>query len=146
MSLEQSLQNIADALNNLANAVQGKGQIPIDLTKGQHSEATAGKSSKPAADKPKQDTAKPDSAATPPTAAAQATAPAEKGASSEKPLDYDADLKPRFLELVEVCGRQAALDIIAGYKSGAKTLKDALEPAQYADALAKINAAIAAKG
>lgn len=144
MSLEQSLQNIADALNNLANAVQGKGQIPIDLTKGQHSEATAGKSSKPAADKPK-DTAKPEAAATPPTAEAQKSAPAEKAASSAKPLVYDPDVRDPFLKYVSLYGKDAARALIAEYKAGAATLKEAITPDQYAEVLARLNQLIAEK-
>ena len=144
MSLEQSLQNIADALNNLANAVQGKGQIQIDLTKGQHSEATAGKSSKPTADKPK-DTAKPEAAVTPPTAEAQKSAPAEKAESSAKPLDYDKDVKDLFLKYVGLYGRETATAFIKSYKADAPTLKVAVTPDQYAEVVARLNQLIAEK-
>jgi len=149
MTLETSLQNIADALNNLAAAVQGKGQIPIDLTRGQHSDATSGKPSKadtkpaktePKAEAPKAD-AKPEKAAdTPPTAAAPETAPAEKAASSAKPLDYAKDIQPRFLELVKVKGRDAAVGVIRKFSPTAAKLSEAITAEQYAEALATINA------
>ncbi len=145
MSLEQSLQNIADALNNLALAVNAAGQTTFDFTKGQHSEATAGKSSKPAADKPKQDTAKPEAAATQPTAEAQKSAPAEKAESSAKPLVYDPDVRDPFLKYVSLYGKDAARALIAEYKAGAATLKEAITPDQYAEVLARLNQLIAEK-
>ncbi len=139
MSLEQSLQNIADALNNLAAAVQGKGQTAIDFTKGQHPEATAGKPQKPAkAETPKAD-AKLGAADTPPTAEAPASAPAEKVESSAKPLDYEKDVQPKFLELVKVKGRDAAIGLIHSYDPAAAKLSAAIKPEQYAEVLAKIN-------
>lgn len=143
MSIEQALQNLADAINNHADALRGKGQFAIDFTKGQHSEHTSGKPEK-AAEIPKTD-AKPASASSQPSAAAPASAPAEKADSFEKPLDYEKDLKPRFLKMVEVCGRTAAVELMHSYKAGATKLVDAVTPAQYAEVLAKINAAIAAK-
>jgi hypothetical protein len=149
MTLETSLQNIADALNNLAAAVQGKGQISIDLTRGQHSDATSGKppkaETKPAKTEPKAEAPKPDAkpekaADTQPTAAAPETAPAEKAASSAKPLDYAKDIQPRFLELVKVKGRDAAVGLIHQYNPAAAKLSEAIKPEQYASVLAQINA------
>lgn len=140
MSLETALQNLADAINNHADALRGKGQKAIDFTAPQEP-----KVEKPKATKPVAEAAKPAPASSQPTAPA-AAAPAEKAESSEKPLDYEKDLKPRFLKLVEVCGRDAAVALIKSYKPDATKLVDAVTPAQYAEVLAKINAAIAAKG
>lgn len=130
MSLEQAIQNLADAINNHAEAIRGS-------THAAHIPAA------PATpDTPKKDAAKP--AAKQDPVGAQTT-PASVEAPAEKPLDYETDIKPRFLKLVEVCGRDAGRKLIDEYKTGATRLVEAITPAQYPEVLAKINAELGAK-
>ena len=82
-----------------------------------------------------------DTQATPePTAAASG---AEEEVKDVRPLDYDKDVKPAFLKLVQTKGRQAGRKIIDAFNPTKDKLSEALKPEQYADALALINKELA---
>ena len=140
MSLEQSIDNLAAAILALAHAAGNAKVAPPSV---QGVEAPAGKP--PAATRPAATKAvkvepasgspsegKPAKGAdTPPTAQ-------DDAAPSEKEIDYEADIKPLFLKLVQTMGRDEGRAFIDSYKAGAPKLADAIKPSQYAEVVAKL--------
>lgn len=69
----------------------------------------------------------------------KAAAKAEKKEDPEE--KYNAEVKPKVLELVKSKGREAVMAILAEFGADLKSAKD-LAPGQYDDFVAKIQAAI----
>lgn len=86
---------------------------------------------------PKETKAAPPESAASQTTAAEPAAQPEKGASSEKPLDYEKDIKPKFLKLVAEKGRDVALTLVPKFSTGGKSIADCA-PERYPELLAAI--------
>lgn len=127
MSIEQSLDNIAAAINNLAAAIAGQGTPAVakaQPTKQTKEEAPPAEG-KPNKDKPAGAQAEKVPAPSKPTAEAS-------GAATEKALSYEADIKPLFQKVVGAKGRDVGLAFIAKYNDtpGCR-LPDAITEVQY---------------
>lgn len=145
MSIESNIAELTAAVKELTAAILA----------GQGKDSCAGKCQTAASEKPKAEAkketaktepaqiAKQEPASTPPTAEAPATAPDAKAENSAVQLDYEKDVKPLFLKLVTVKGRDVAIGLIKSYKADAAKLNDAIGPEQYAEAAAKINELLA---
>lgn len=134
MTIESSLAELTSAVKELNATIKaaGLGAAPKEA-----SEKPAGKQSsaktQPAAD------SKPTAAEKEPDAAAASP----KAEPSAKPLDYDTDVAPLFMKYFGKFQRAKAQEFIDQFKPGAKKLKDAVSPEQYADVVAKLNKALA---
>ena len=123
MSIEQQLQDLTNAVKQLT-VVIAEGIKP-----GSTKEAPKAEDKKPS---PKPEPAA--ASAAPPADTAPAT-PEPTAAASGGELDYDKDVKPAFLKLVQTKGRQAGRKIIDAFNPTKEKLSEALKPDQYADAL-----------
>lgn len=129
MSLEQSIDNLSSLIQQLIK----------QLEMGRHGNAAPAaapeppvtvRQGKPQAEK---------SAASSGDTSASSPSGAQPASGESPALDYLKDVAPRFSKLV-VSNKLAALELIEQYKPGAKKLSEALEPHQFAECLAKINA------
>ena len=131
MSIESTLAELTSAVRELTAVLKTSERTPAPQ---EAAEKPAGKPNKP------KTASAPAAAPTAPTAEEPAAAQQEKAESSDKPLGYDTDVAPLFRQFVGKKGRDAAIAFIHSYKAGAGKLSDALKPAQYADAIAKLQA------
>ena len=76
--------------------------------------------------------------AAPPADTPATPAPTGADSGADKALDYDADIKPLFLKLVQTKGRDAGRKVIDAFAPTKAKLSEAIKPEQYADALAMI--------
>ena len=145
MSLEQTLQENTATLRELIEQLKlgrsNPGRAVEDVPKAEQpaptlSAKTKAAKTEPATESPSE--GKSSSGTTKPTEAS--AAPADIGESNPE-LDYMKDIAPRFSLLVAK-DRPKALALIQEFKAGAKKLSEALEPGQYAEALALINEAL----
>lgn len=140
MSLEQSIDNLAAAIVNLATALTGasvKTDVGTGTKKAAKTEtsATTGKPAPAAAEGP----------APGPSTATPAAAPEPKAeTSAPKEIDFKRDIGPKFLELIEKKGQPAGRAVIDRYDASKSRLSEAITPEQYEDVLAFIEAALAA--
>lgn len=137
MSIEQSLDNIAAAINNLAVAITGQGAWAAPAAAKVQSPKQIKEEAPPAEGKPGKAPpagarAEKDPAPSKPTAEASA-------AATEKALSYEADIKPLFQKLVGAKGRDVGLAFIAKYNDtpGCR-LPDAITEAQYPEVKAAL--------
>lgn len=134
MSIEQNLADLTAAVNNLTAVISSK------IGAGVASQAAAvpekaTRAAKDATPDPKSEKAA-DAESAPPadTQATQATTAAASGA-----LDYDKDVKPAFLKLVQSKGRAAGRKIIDAFAPTKDKLSEAITTQeQFAQALALI--------
>lgn len=121
MSIEQNMADLTTAINNLTAVISSKigagvasqaAAVPERATRAAK-DATPDPKSEPAAD----------AKSAPPadTQATQATTAADSGA-----LDYDKDVKPAFLKLVQSKGRAAGRKIIDAFAPTKDKLSEAI--------------------
>lgn len=133
MSIEDKLSALTDAINNLTKAITATPAAPAQELTSPAQEAA--KQEKPA--DPKPEAAKPAAASAAPPADTPAT-PAPTAAPSGGELDYDKDVKPAFLKLVQTKGRAAGRKVIDAFNPTKDKLSEAVTPGQYADVLKMI--------
>jgi hypothetical protein len=129
MSIEQQLQDLTTAVKNLTLVI---------------AEVSKPGSTKPAVEPAKAEVKKPDPK--PETAAAKSAPPAGTEPATQEPtavasgeLDYDKDVKPAFLKLVQAKGRGAGRKIIDAFAPTKEKLSEAITTQeQYKQALALI--------
>jgi len=130
MSIEQQLENLTAAVRELTAALAARGapEVPKET-----SLKVMGKlKTAPTAPVVTQTTVEP------PPAVAQP----EKAPYSAPVLDYEKDVKPRFLKLVALKGRDVAIGVIKSFKPTAGRLDEAITPEQYPAAIDAIEKAM----
>jgi hypothetical protein len=130
MSIEQQLQDLTTAVKNLTLVI---------------AEVSKPGSTKPAVEPAKAEVKKPDPKPEKAAAAASAAPPADTPATQEptavasRELDYDRDVKPAFLKLVQSKGRASGRKIIDAFAPTKEKLSEAITTQeQYKQALALI--------
>lgn len=135
MSIEQNLADLTAAVNNLTAVISSK------IGAGVASQAAAvpekaTRAAKDAAPDPKSEKAA-DAKSAPPADTAPATQATTAAASGA--LDYDKDVKPAFLKLVQSKGRAAGRKIIDAFAPTKDKLSEAISTQeQFKQALALI--------
>ena len=131
MSIEQNMADLTTAINNLTAVISSKIGAGVasqvtDTPKDPNPEAApeAGKKSdaKPRAEKPPTEPAEAAKSAPP----ADTPATQEPTAAASGALDYDKDVKPAFLKLVQSKGRAAGRKIIDAFAPTKDKLSEAI--------------------
>ena len=134
MSIEQNLADLTAAVNNLTAVISSKigAGVASQVTEAPKAEAAKKSDTKPTAEKgPTEDASSAPPAGTPVT---QGPTAAASGA-----LDYDKDVKPAFLKLVQSKGRAAGRKIIDAFAPTKDKLSEAISTQeQFQQALALI--------
>lgn len=118
MSIEQNLADLTAAVNNLTAVISSKigaGVVSQTVSK------TETNGAKKETASPESEKAAAESAPPADTPATQATTAAASGA-----LDYDKDVKPAFLKLVQTKGRAAGRKIIDAFAPTKEKLSEAI--------------------
>jgi hypothetical protein len=143
MSIEQSLDKLADAILALAAAVSTKQETPAPAGKPAPTPSVATKAAKAetAAGSPSEgkSAAKAEPANTPDTAGVSGASSPKADSSEKKDFDYETEVKPLFLRVVKEKGRDAAVGLIAEYDvTPGKKLNEVVTPAEYGEVIEKI--------
>lgn len=136
MTIEQNLADLTLAINSLTAVISSKigAGVASQVTEAPKAEAAKKSDTKPTAEKGPTETAAASSAPPAGTPATPAPTAATSGA-----LDYDKDVKPAFLKLVQSKGRAAGRKIIDAFAPTKDKLSEAISTQeQFQQALALI--------
>ncbi len=146
MTIESGLGELAAALKDLASAIResagAPGKAPATPAKGKDKKETP---SGPQKEPPALTPAAPAAGASTATAGGvpDTNASSSSTSAADKPLNFDTDIGPRFLALIEKRGREAGAKIVAMFDPSKTRLSEAVKPEQYPELLTTIEAALA---
>jgi hypothetical protein len=130
MSIEQKLDDLTSAIRELTAAITGsKAAAPVVQETPPEGKPSAAQ---------KKDAPAPEPAAPPTPAAAAESAVESPSEEPARELDYDKDVKPLFLKLINKKGRDTAVALIKEFDESATKLNEAVKPEQFAEVVARI--------